>query len=70
MLKKGLLKERLGHTKMSSELSFMAGSNGTTVICEVLNHDEHMLRVEDFEKWNKDKGLKLYSMNQMIKYTL
>lgn len=55
---------------MSSQLSFMADSNGTAVICEVLNHDGHMLRVENFEKCNKDKGLKLYSMNQMIKDTL
>ena len=68
--KKGLLKERLGHTEMSSMLSFMADSNGTAVICEVLNHDGHMLRVNDFEQWNKDKELKLYSMNQMIKDTL
>ncbi len=64
--KKGLLKERLGHTEMSSQLSFMADSNGTAVICEVLNCNGHMLRVNDFEQWNKDKGLKLYSMEQLL----
>lgn len=64
--KKGLLRERLGHTEMSSQLSFLADSNGTAVICEVLNYDGHMLRVKDFDDWNKDKGLKLYSMKQML----
>ena len=65
--KHGLLKERLGHTEMSSQLSFMAGSNGTAVICEILAPDGHMLRVNQFEEWNKDKGLKLYSLSQMLK---
>ena len=65
--KKRLLKDRLGHTEMSSQLSIMANSNGTAVICEILNHDGHMLRVKDFDEWNKDKGLKLYSMKQMLK---
>ena len=51
---------------MSSQLSFMADSNGTAVICEILNYDGHMLRVKDFDEWNKDKGLKLYSMRQMV----
>lgn len=64
--KHGLLNERIGHTEMSSQLSFMAGSNGTAVICEILNYDGHMLRVHDFENWNKDKGLKLYSITQLL----
>lgn len=64
--KKGLLRDRLGHTEMSSQLSFMADSNGTAVICEVLNYDGQMLRVKDFDEWNKDKKLKLYSMKQML----
>ena len=68
--RKGLLRERLGHTEMSSQLSFMAGSNGSAVICEVLNHDGHMLRVSDFEQWNEGRDLKLYSMKQMIDETL
>lgn len=67
--RKGLLKERLGHTEMSSKLSFLAGSNGTAVICEVLEKDNgtSMLRVSDFEDFNKDKGLKIYSLQQLLK---
>ncbi len=55
---------------MSSQLSFMADSNGTAVICEILNYDGRMLRVKDFDEWNKDKGLKLYSMKQMLEETI
>ena len=44
----------------------MADSNGTAVICEMLNYDGQMLRVKDFDEWNKGKGLKLYSMKQML----
>lgn len=64
--KKGLLSERLGHTEMSSQLSFMCDSNGSAVICEILNYNGDMLRVCDFDSWNKDKGLKLYTMKQLI----
>ena len=66
--KKGLLSERVGHTEMSSQLSFMTGENGTAVICEILNYDGHMLRVYDFEEWNKGKELKLYSITQLMEY--
>ena len=65
--KHGLLSDRKGHTEMSAQLSYLAGNNGTAVICEVLNTDGHMLRVNQFEEWNKDKGLKLYSLSQMLK---
>lgn len=65
--KEGLLKERLGHTEMSSQLSFLAGSNGTAVICEILSEDGTMLRVNDFEEFNKNKGLKIYSLSQLLK---
>lgn len=66
--RKGLLDERLGHTEMSAQLSFLADSNGTAVICEILAEDGHMLRVKDFEEWNKDKGLKLYSIDKLLNY--
>lgn len=64
--RKGLLSKRLGHTEMSCKLSFEAGSNGSAVICEILNDDGHMLRVENFREWNFERGLKLYSMEQII----
>ena len=56
---------------MSSQLSFLCGDNGCAVICEILEKDKgtSMLRVENFEEWNKDKGLKLYSIDQLIEDT-
>lgn len=66
--RKGLLYDRLGHTEMSAQLSFLCGSNGCAVICEILKggNSTGMLRVADFEEWNKDKGLKIYSIDQLI----
>lgn len=66
--RKGLLNERLGHTEMSAQLSYLCGSNGCAVICEILKggNNTGMLRVADFEEWNRDKGLKIYSIDQLI----
>ena len=65
--RKGLLEERLGHTEMSSTLSYLCAGNGCAVICEILAKDGHMLRVENFAEFNKDKNLKIYSIDQLIK---
>lgn len=66
--RKGLLKDRLGHTEMSSALSYLCNDNGCAVICEILEkgNGTSMLRVENFAEFNKDKGLKLYSIDQLI----
>lgn len=66
--RKGLLNERLGHTEMSAELSFLCGSNGCAVICEILKNGDNtgMLRVADFKEFNKDKNLKIYSIDQLL----
>lgn len=65
--KPGLLKERLGHTEFSVQMAQLCGLSPVAVICEIINKDGDMLRVKDFEEWNKDKGLKLYSIGQLIK---
>lgn len=65
--KPGLLKERLGHTEFSVQMAQLCGLSPVAVICEIINKDGDMLRVKDFEEWNKDKGLKLYSIDQLIK---
>lgn len=66
--RKWLLFERMGHTEMSSQLSFLCGENGCAVICEMLepSNKTSMLRVKDFENFNKNKGLKLYSISQLV----
>lgn len=62
----GLLKERLGHTEFSVALAKMCGVEGAAVICEMIKDNGEMMRVKDFEEWNKDKGLKLYSMTEFL----
>lgn len=64
--KPGLLGERLGHTEFSVQMAELCGSAPVAVICEIIGDGGDMLRVKDFEEWNKDKGLKLYSIDQLI----
>ena len=66
--KPGLLDERLGHTEFSVQMAELCESKPVAVICEVINNDGEMLRVKDFEEWNKDKGLKLYSIDKLLNY--
>lgn len=62
----GLLQERLGHTEFSVQMAELCESAPVAVICEIINEDGEMLRVKDFEEWNKDKDLKLYSIDALI----
>lgn len=64
--KPDLLNERLGHTEFSVQMAELCGSVPVAVICEIIAEDGEMLRVKDFEEWNKDKNLKLYSIDQLI----
>ena len=44
----------------------LCGTKPVGVICEIINNNGDMLRVKDFAEWNKDKNLKLYSIDQLI----
>ena len=61
-----LLKVRQGHTEGSVQLAKLFGEEAA-IICEIINTNGEMLRVANFADWNKDKGLKLYSIDQLIK---
>lgn len=64
--KDGGLLERYGHTEGSIDLCKLAGLKPVSVICEILKDETQMLTVGDWEEWNKDKGLKLYSLDQLL----
>lgn len=66
--KKDLLKERLGHTEGSITLANLCGEKAA-IICEIIKDNGEMLTVKEYEEWNKDKGLKLYSIDQLIEDT-
>lgn len=63
--KKDLLKVRQGHTEASVQLAKLCGEEAA-VICEIIKDNGEMLTVKDFEDWNKNKSLKLYSIDQLI----
>lgn len=61
-----LLKVRQGHTEASVQLAKLC-SEEAAVICEIIKNSGEMLTVKDFDEWNKNKGLLLYSIDQLIK---
>lgn len=66
--KDGGLKERYGHTEASIELCKLAKLKPVAVICEILLNEKKMLTVREWEDWNKNKGYKLFSIDELIKY--
>lgn len=63
--KPGLLSERIGHTEGSVTLAGLCDEK-SAIICEIIKDNGEMLTVKDFQEWNKDKHLKLYSIDQLI----
>lgn len=66
--KPNLLFERLGHTEFSVQMAKLCNVTEVAVICEIIKDDGTMLRVNEFEEWNKKHNLKLYSINQLLEY--
>ena len=66
--KDGGLKERYGHTEASIELCKLANLKPVAVICEILLNEKKMLTVNEWEDWNKNKGYKLFSIDELVKY--
>lgn len=63
-----LLDERIGHTEFSVQMAKLCDVNAVAVICEIIKDDGTMLRVNEFEEWNKNHNLKLYSIKQLIEH--
>ncbi len=65
----GVLK-RAGHTEGSVDLARLAGLNPAAVICEVMNDDGTMARVQDLKKFAKKHGIKIGTIVDLIEYRL
>ena len=52
--------ERAGHTEASVDISMMSKLNPSSVICEVMNEDGRMARLDDLIKFSKNIKLKLH----------
>ena len=62
--------ERAGHTEASVDISRLAKLNPSAVICEVMNEDGRMARLDDLLKFSKKHKLKIASIEDLISYRL
>ncbi|GGF25863.1 bifunctional 3,4-dihydroxy-2-butanone-4-phosphate synthase/GTP cyclohydrolase II [Hymenobacter cavernae] len=67
--KEGVLR-RAGHTEAAVDLARLAGFEPAGVLVEILKEDGEMARVPDLEVVAKRWGLKLISVQDLIKYRL
>ena len=61
--------ERAGHTEASVDISKLSKLNPSSVICEVMNEDGRMARLNDLFKFSKH-NIKLASIEDLISYRL
>jgi 3,4-dihydroxy 2-butanone 4-phosphate synthase/GTP cyclohydrolase II len=61
---------RAGHTEAASDLALMAGLEPAGVLVEILNPDGSMARRAELEKFAAEHGLKIGSIEDLIRYRL
>lgn len=61
---------RGGHTEASVDLARLAGFAPAGVICEILNEDGSMARLPELIVFAKKHGLKLGTIDDLVKYRL
>jgi 3,4-dihydroxy 2-butanone 4-phosphate synthase/GTP cyclohydrolase II len=59
---------RAGHTEGSVDLARLAGLKEAAVICEILTADGHMARLPDLRAFCDQHGLKMCTIEELIKY--
>lgn len=59
---------RAGHTEAAVDLARMSGLKPAGVICEILNDDGSMARVNDLVKFAHEHGMKIMSIADLIAY--
>jgi 3,4-dihydroxy 2-butanone 4-phosphate synthase/GTP cyclohydrolase II len=66
--KAGGVLERTGHTEASVDLARLAGCVPAGVICEVMNEDGSMARVDDLQAYCHKHGLRMITIADLIAY--
>jgi 3,4-dihydroxy 2-butanone 4-phosphate synthase/GTP cyclohydrolase II len=66
--KPGGVLERTGQTEAAVDLARLAGLNPSGVICEVMNDDGTMARVDDLARYCARHGLKMITVADLIAY--
>jgi len=65
----GVLK-RAGHTEASVDLCRLAGLRPMAVVCEIMNDDGSMARLNDLRSFSKKHGLKMACIADLIRYRM
>ena len=68
--RQGGVLERAGHTEASVDISKLSKLNPSSVICEVMNEDGRMARLNDLFKFSEKHKIKLASIEDIISYRL
>ncbi len=66
--KKGGVLQRTGHTEAAVDLAKLCGAKPAGVICEVMNEDGTMARVQQLRKLADQFGMKLITIKDLIEY--
>ncbi|MDH3702331.1 MAG: 3,4-dihydroxy-2-butanone-4-phosphate synthase [Alphaproteobacteria bacterium] len=70
MAREGGVLVRTGHTEAAVDISRLAGLNPSGVICEIMNEDGTMARLNDLIPFAQFHGLKVGSIADLIAYRL
>ena len=61
---------RAGHTEAAVDISRLAGLNPSGVICEIMNEDGTMARLDDLVSFARRHGLKIGTIRDLIEYRM
>ena len=70
MAQPGGVLTRSGHTEAASDLALLAGLEPAGVLVEILNADGSMARRPELEQFAREHGLKIGSIEELIRYRL
>jgi 3,4-dihydroxy 2-butanone 4-phosphate synthase/GTP cyclohydrolase II len=70
MTQPGGVLARAGHTEASTDLTMLAGVEPAAVLVEILNEDGSMARRPELEKFAAEHGLKIGTIEELIRYRL
>ena len=70
MAQPGGVLTRAGHTEAGCDLARLAGHEPSAVIVEILNDDGSMARRPDLEKFAKEHGLRIGTIEDLISYRI
>ena len=68
--KEGGVLVRTGHTEASVDISRIAGLNPSAVICEIMNDDGTMARLDDLVKFAKVHDLNIGTIEDLVAYRM